>query len=158
MRTFWRKLVSSRTSGDRKRYSLTGSHTSERLGENSRFFGVRCEASFDPVKVLLLISCSLATQARWSISATDFCIIGRCFLPFFDLAGLIILNSLDLLELLLLASLDTNCVSVSFRRMPLDLGMWTTAFLRQEFARLLPGVLLKLLISYLSASFWSKTL
>ena len=162
MRTFWRKLVSSRTSGVRKRYSLTGSQAFEGLGENSKFLGVRCEASFDPVKVLLLICCSLAAEASCSISITDFlkdfCIIWNCFFPFLDLAGLIILNSLDLFELLLLASLDTNCVNVSFRRIPLDLGMWTTAFLRQEFARLLPGVLLKLMTSYLSASFWLKIL
>ena len=149
--------MSSRTSGVRKRYSLTGSQAFEGLGENSKFLGVRYDASFDPVKVLLLICCSLAAEPSCSISITDylkdFCIIGNSFFPFFYLAGLIILNSLDLFELLLLASLDTQCVSVSFRQIPFDLGMWTTAFLKQELARLLTGVLLKLMTSYFSASF-----
>jgi hypothetical protein len=47
--------------------------------------------------------------------------IGNYLLPF--LRGLAILNSFDLFELLLLASLDANWVSVSLRRMPLDFGI-----------------------------------
>lgn len=150
MRTFWRKLVSSRTSGVRKRYSLTGSHAFEVFSEHSLLLGVRCDASFDPMKVLLFTYFSFATEARWSNSATDLLtdlwMIGNYLLPF--LRGLAILNSFDLFELLLLASLDANWVSVSLRRMPLDFGIWTggdtNALLRQEFARLWPGgVLLK---------------
>ena len=161
MRTFYRKLVYSRTSGVRKKYSLTGSHRFAVLGELSSYLlEVTRDASL--VKVPLLPCCSVPKEARWSASTADFLtnfwIIGSWFLPVSDSVGLI-LKSLDAFEALLLASDDTNWVSVSFKRIPFDFGMWTTFFalLMQELDRPFGVLLTPLICSKWSASLILKT-